>query len=158
MGSEADAMGTPRLVPGGCGWGCARVAELAPRSQPVPVRAQAERRLQALEGKESRTQQRLQELGQSITALQEQGQDTRRMAQRAKDGAQRATATAGMLSQVRPSPAMEYGVTVGAQPHRACVPPGPGASNAALHGAENSGERAGRSARQRPAACDTADG
>ncbi|KAM8995123.1 laminin subunit beta-2-like isoform 1-T1 [Ara ararauna] len=60
---------------------------------------EAERRLQALEGKESRVQRRLQELGQHITALQERDQDTRRMAQRAKDGAQRATATAGMLSQ-----------------------------------------------------------
>lgn len=104
MGSKADAMGTPRLVPGGCRWGCARAVGLALRSQPVPVRAQAERRLQALEGKESRVQRRLRELGERITALQERDQDTRRMAQRAKDAAQSATATAGMLSQVETQP------------------------------------------------------
>lgn len=70
--------------------------------QPVSVSSQAERRLQALEGKESRAQRQLQELAQNITALQERGQDTRRLAQQARDGAQRATATAGTLSQVRP--------------------------------------------------------
>lgn len=73
-----------------------------PHCQLVPVPSQAERRLQALEGKESRAQQRLQELAQSIAALQERGQDTRRVAQQARDGAQRATATSGTLSQVRP--------------------------------------------------------
>ncbi|NXX79647.1 LAMB1 protein, partial [Urocolius indicus] len=60
---------------------------------------EAERRLQALEGKESRAQRRLQELAQRVAALQERGRDTRRMAQQARDGAQRATATSGMLSQ-----------------------------------------------------------
>ncbi|NWS47019.1 LAMB1 protein, partial [Probosciger aterrimus] len=60
---------------------------------------EAERRLQALEGKESRAQRRLRELGQRVTTLQERDQDTHRMAQRAKDAAQSATATAGMLSQ-----------------------------------------------------------
>ncbi|NXC76981.1 LAMB1 protein, partial [Anhinga anhinga] len=60
---------------------------------------EAERRLQALEGKESRAQRRLQELAQRVTALQEQGQDVRRVAQQAKDGAQRATAASGSLSQ-----------------------------------------------------------
>ncbi|XP_054694271.1 laminin subunit beta-2-like isoform X4 [Grus americana] len=60
---------------------------------------EAERRLQALEGKESRVQQRLQELAQRVTALQEQGRDARRIAQQAKDGAQRATAASGTLSQ-----------------------------------------------------------
>ncbi|NXH13615.1 LAMB2 protein, partial [Bucco capensis] len=60
---------------------------------------EAERRLQVLEGKESRAQRRLRELAQRISALQERDQDTRRMAQQAKDGAQRATATSGTLSQ-----------------------------------------------------------
>ncbi|NXV84100.1 LAMB1 protein, partial [Atlantisia rogersi] len=60
---------------------------------------EAERRLQALEGKESRVQRRLQELAQRVTTLQEQGRDALRMAQQAKDGAQRATADAGTLSQ-----------------------------------------------------------
>ncbi|NXD69079.1 LAMB2 protein, partial [Eolophus roseicapillus] len=60
---------------------------------------EAERRLQALEGKESRVQRRLRELGQRITAPPPRDQDTRRMAQRAKDAAQSATATAGMISQ-----------------------------------------------------------
>ncbi|NXT34668.1 LAMB2 protein, partial [Pelecanoides urinatrix] len=60
---------------------------------------EAERRLQALEGKESRAQRRLRELAQRITTLQEQGRDAHRMAQQAKDGAQRATAASGMLSQ-----------------------------------------------------------
>ncbi|NWX10009.1 LAMB2 protein, partial [Caloenas nicobarica] len=60
---------------------------------------EAEPRLQALEGKESRAQRRLQELAQRVTALQERGRDTRRMAQQAKDGAQRATAASGTLSQ-----------------------------------------------------------
>ncbi|NXP48177.1 LAMB1 protein, partial [Heliornis fulica] len=61
---------------------------------------EAERRLQALEGKESRVQRRLQELAQRVTTLQEQGRDAQRMAQQAKDGAQRATADSGTLSQV----------------------------------------------------------
>ncbi|NXK24446.1 LAMB1 protein, partial [Arenaria interpres] len=60
---------------------------------------EAERRLQALEGKESRAQQRLQELARHVTTLQEQGQDARRLAQQARDGAQRATAASGTLSQ-----------------------------------------------------------
>ncbi|NXW62078.1 LAMB1 protein, partial [Eurystomus gularis] len=60
---------------------------------------EAERRLQALEGKESRAERRLRELVQSIAALQERGRDARRLAQQAKDGAQRATTTSGMLSQ-----------------------------------------------------------
>ncbi|NXT80472.1 LAMB1 protein, partial [Zapornia atra] len=60
---------------------------------------EAERRLQALEGKESRVQRRLQELAQRVTMLQERGRDARRMAQQAKDGAQRATADSGTLSQ-----------------------------------------------------------
>ncbi|NXL07937.1 LAMB2 protein, partial [Mesembrinibis cayennensis] len=60
---------------------------------------EAERRLQALEGKESQAQRRLRELAQRVTALQEQGQEARRMAQQAKDGAQRATAASGTLSQ-----------------------------------------------------------
>lgn len=73
--------------------------------QPVPMPAQAERRLQVLEGKESRAQRRLRELAQRITALQERGRDARRMAQQAKDGAQRATTASGTLSQVSPGPA-----------------------------------------------------
>ncbi|KAK1198689.1 LAMB2 protein, partial [Pygoscelis papua] len=60
---------------------------------------EVERRLQALEGKESRAQRRLQELAQRVTALQERGRDARRMAQQAKDGAQRATTASGTLSQ-----------------------------------------------------------
>ncbi|NXT21199.1 LAMB1 protein, partial [Syrrhaptes paradoxus] len=60
---------------------------------------EAERRLQALAGKESRARRRLRELAQRVTALQEQDRDARRMAQQAKDGAQRATAAAGTLSQ-----------------------------------------------------------
>ncbi|XP_009890852.1 PREDICTED: laminin subunit beta-2-like [Charadrius vociferus] len=60
---------------------------------------EAERRLQALEGKESRAQRRLQELAQRVNTLQEQGQDARRTAQQAKDGAERATAASGTLSQ-----------------------------------------------------------
>ncbi|OPJ71971.1 hypothetical protein AV530_009303 [Patagioenas fasciata monilis] len=60
---------------------------------------EAERRLQALEGKESRAQRRLRELAQRVTALRERGRDTRRVAQQAKDGAQRATAASGTLSQ-----------------------------------------------------------
>ncbi|NXG66102.1 LAMB2 protein, partial [Hemiprocne comata] len=60
---------------------------------------EAERRLQALEGKESQAQRRLRELAERVTALQEQGRDARRLAQQAKDGAQRATATSGTLSQ-----------------------------------------------------------
>lgn len=67
--------------------------------------AQAERKLQALQGKESRLQRRLRELAQRVAALQERGQGARRMAQEAKEGAQRATATSGTLSQVSPSPA-----------------------------------------------------
>lgn len=119
--SKADAMGTPRvarLVPGGRGW-CGVGAVGLPRlwgwhsgcggrracQQPVPVLAQAERRLQALEGKESRAQRRLRELAQRVTTLQEQGRDARRVAQQAKDGAQRATATSDTLGQVSPSPA-----------------------------------------------------
>ncbi|NXB53436.1 LAMB1 protein, partial [Leucopsar rothschildi] len=39
------------------------------------------------------------ELAQRITALQESSQDARHLAQQAKDGAQRATTTSGMLSQ-----------------------------------------------------------
>ncbi|NXW46909.1 LAMB2 protein, partial [Nyctiprogne leucopyga] len=60
---------------------------------------EAERRLQALEGKESRAQRRLRELAQRVTTLQQQGRDARRVAQQAKDGAQRATAASGTLSQ-----------------------------------------------------------
>ncbi|NXP16201.1 LAMB2 protein, partial [Thinocorus orbignyianus] len=60
---------------------------------------EAERRLQALEGKESRAQRRLRELARHVTTLQEQGQDARRLAQQARDGAQRATAASGTLSQ-----------------------------------------------------------
>ncbi|NWI50062.1 LAMB2 protein, partial [Calyptomena viridis] len=60
---------------------------------------QVGRKLQGLDGKESRAQQRLQELAERITALQEHGQDTRHMAQQAKDGAQRATTTSGTLNQ-----------------------------------------------------------
>ncbi|KAM6300840.1 laminin subunit beta-2-like [Aegotheles albertisi] len=60
---------------------------------------EAERRLQALEGKELRAQRRLQELAQRVAALQERGRDARRRAQQAKDRAQRATITSGMLSQ-----------------------------------------------------------
>ncbi|NXT58478.1 LAMB2 protein, partial [Pluvianellus socialis] len=60
---------------------------------------EVERRLQALEGKESRAQRRLRELAQRVTNLQERGQDARRVAQQAKDGAQRATAASAMLSQ-----------------------------------------------------------
>ncbi|NXF32088.1 LAMB1 protein, partial [Nyctibius bracteatus] len=60
---------------------------------------EVERRLQALEGKETRVQRRLRELAQRIAALQERGRDARRMAQQAKDGAQRATTTSGTLSQ-----------------------------------------------------------
>lgn len=73
--------------------------------QLVPMAAQAERRLQALEGKESRAQRRLQELAQRVNTLQEQGQDAHRMAQQAKDGAERATAASGTLSQVSSGPA-----------------------------------------------------
>ncbi|XP_054036227.1 laminin subunit beta-2-like [Dryobates pubescens] len=60
---------------------------------------EAERRLKALEGKESRVQRRLQELAQRITTLEEQGRDTRRVAQQAKDRVQHATATSGTLTQ-----------------------------------------------------------
>ncbi|KAF1508526.1 Laminin subunit beta-1, partial [Eudyptula albosignata] len=60
---------------------------------------EVERRLQALEGKESRAQRRLQELAQRVTALQERGRDARRVAQQAKDGAQRATTALGTLNQ-----------------------------------------------------------
>ncbi|NXK36161.1 LAMB1 protein, partial [Piprites chloris] len=60
---------------------------------------EAERKLQALDGKESRAQRRLRELAQRVTTLQEHGRDVRRMAQQAKDGAQRATTTSGTLSQ-----------------------------------------------------------
>ncbi|XP_054072022.1 laminin subunit beta-1-like isoform X2 [Rissa tridactyla] len=60
---------------------------------------EAERRLQALEGKESRAQRRLRELARHVTTLQERGQDVRRLAQQAKEGAQRATAASGTLSQ-----------------------------------------------------------
>ncbi|NWV51514.1 LAMB1 protein, partial [Daphoenositta chrysoptera] len=60
---------------------------------------EAERRLQALGRKESQAQRRLRELAQRVTALQERGRDARRTAQQAKDGAQRATTTAGTLSQ-----------------------------------------------------------
>lgn len=71
----------------------------------MPVPAQAERKLQALQGKESRLQRRLRELAQRVAALQERGQGARRLAQDAKEGAQRATAASGTLSQVSPSPA-----------------------------------------------------
>ncbi|NWU89131.1 LAMB2 protein, partial [Upupa epops] len=60
---------------------------------------EVERRLQVLQGKESRVQRRLQDLVQRIATLQEQDQDTHRMAQQAKDGAQRATVISGTLSQ-----------------------------------------------------------
>ncbi|NWI48213.1 LAMB1 protein, partial [Picathartes gymnocephalus] len=60
---------------------------------------EAERRLQVLDRKESQAQRRLKELAQRITALQERSQDAHHMAQQAKDGAQRATTTSGMLSQ-----------------------------------------------------------
>ncbi|KAJ7406863.1 laminin subunit beta-2-like [Willisornis vidua] len=75
------------------------VRQLPCLPQPVSVPAQAERRLQALDRKESRAQRRLRELAQHITALQERGQDARHMAQQAKDRAQHATTTSGMLSQ-----------------------------------------------------------
>ncbi|NXG24218.1 LAMB2 protein, partial [Grallaria varia] len=83
----------------------ATAAGNALRSARVAIRAaenkakEVERKLQALDGKESRAQRRLQELAQHVTALQERGQDARHMAQQAKDGAQRATTTSGMLSQ-----------------------------------------------------------
>ncbi|NXI53081.1 LAMB2 protein, partial [Chloroceryle aenea] len=60
---------------------------------------EVERRLQALEVKESQAQQWLQDLAQGITAVQERTQDTRRMAQEAKNRAQRATTTSGTLNQ-----------------------------------------------------------
>ncbi|NXQ61937.1 LAMB1 protein, partial [Anthoscopus minutus] len=60
---------------------------------------EAERRLQVLDRKESQAQRRLQELAERITALLEHGQDVHHMAQQAKDGAQHATTTSGMLSQ-----------------------------------------------------------
>ncbi|NXN63187.1 LAMB1 protein, partial [Himantopus himantopus] len=60
---------------------------------------EAERKLQALEGKESRAEQRLRELAQRVNTLQKQSQDARRVAQQAKDGAERATATSGTLTQ-----------------------------------------------------------
>lgn len=81
--------------------------------QPVPVPVQAERRLQALEGKESRAQRRLRELAQHVTTLQERGQDVRRLAQQAKEGAQRATAASGTLSQVTSGPAWKWRGTEG---------------------------------------------
>ncbi|NXD32288.1 LAMB2 protein, partial [Spelaeornis formosus] len=60
---------------------------------------EAERRLRALDRKESQAQRRLRELAQGITALQEHSQDARHMAQQAKERAQLATTTSGMLSQ-----------------------------------------------------------
>lgn len=60
---------------------------------------EAERKLKALQGKESRLQRRLRELAQRVTALQQRRQDAQRLAQDAKDGAQRATATSRTLSQ-----------------------------------------------------------
>ncbi|NXQ85293.1 LAMB1 protein, partial [Nyctibius grandis] len=60
---------------------------------------EVERRLQALEGKETRAQRRLRELAQRVAALQERGRDARRVAQQARDGAQRATTASGTLSQ-----------------------------------------------------------
>ncbi|NXJ16746.1 LAMB2 protein, partial [Odontophorus gujanensis] len=60
---------------------------------------EAERKLQALQGKESRLQRRLRELAQRVTTLQQRGQDTQRLAQVAKDRAQRATAASRTLSQ-----------------------------------------------------------
>ncbi|NXF48912.1 LAMB2 protein, partial [Oceanites oceanicus] len=83
----------------------ATVAGSALRSARDAIRAaesrakEAERRLQALEGKESRAQRRLRELAQRVTTLQERGRDAQRVAQQAKDGAQRATAASGTLSQ-----------------------------------------------------------
>jgi len=116
--NKADAAGTPSvagLVPGRRGrrgvgamglarwWGWQR-GRGGGRAcwQRVPVPAQAERRLQALEGKESRAQRRLRELAQRVTALRERDRDTRRVAQQAKDGAERATTASGTLSQVSP--------------------------------------------------------
>lgn len=96
------------LVPWVCqssGAGAVGAAGRHACQQLVPMPAQAERRLQVLEGKESRAQRRLRELAQRVTALQERGRDARRMAQQAKDGAQRATTASGTLSQVSPGPA-----------------------------------------------------
>lgn len=61
-----------------------------------------ERRLKALEGKESRVQRRLQELARGITSLEERGWHTHRVAQQAKDRVQHATATSGTLNHVSP--------------------------------------------------------
>lgn len=83
--------------------------------QPVPMPAQAERRLQALEGKESRAQRRLRELAQRVTTLQQQSRDAHRVAQQAKDGAQRATTASGTLSQVSSGPARTWHSTKGVQ-------------------------------------------
>ncbi|XP_064375116.1 laminin subunit beta-2-like [Dromaius novaehollandiae] len=60
---------------------------------------EAERKLQALEGKEQRVQKRLRELAQRVAALRERSQDGRRLAQRAEEQAQLATAAAGTLGQ-----------------------------------------------------------
>ncbi|NXP17647.1 LAMB1 protein, partial [Scytalopus superciliaris] len=79
----------------GSALGSARVAIRAAENKAK----QAERKLQALDGRESRVQRRLRELAQRVTALQEHNRDARHMAQQAKDGAQRATATSGTLSQ-----------------------------------------------------------
>lgn len=152
------------MIWGGCR-GFAEAVGLAmwAQWQPVPMHVQAERRLQALEGKESRAQRRLRELAQRITALRERGRDTRRMAQQAKDGAQRATAASGTLSQVSLGPAWPQHSTEralgagGFQPHHVLVPPGPGTGDAALRGAEGSSERACWGVQRGPAACDTAD-
>lgn len=75
-----------------------------PAAPGVPT-CQAERSLRVLDRKELQAQRRLQELAQRITALQESSRDAHHMAQQAKDGAQRATTTSGMLSQVSSFPA-----------------------------------------------------
>lgn len=119
---------------------------------------QAERKLKALQGKESRLQRRLRELAQRVTALQQRRQDAQRLAQDAKDGAQRATATSRTLSQVSPGLAAGGGGAVGSSASPRPVPPGPGAGDAALCGAQGPGERDGRGGRRGPAARHTADG
>ncbi|XP_064012973.1 laminin subunit beta-2-like isoform X3 [Pogoniulus pusillus] len=69
---------------------------------------EVERRLKALEGKESRVQRRLQELARGITTLEEQGWDTHRVAQQAKDRVQHATATSGTLNHDLAQVAQRY--------------------------------------------------
>ncbi|NXD30338.1 LAMB2 protein, partial [Spelaeornis formosus] len=114
--NKIDALGTSwvgRLVLGKCGWhwqvagtGRCQGSEAGTMGMVVAVAAaagvhtyQAERRLRALDRKESQAQRRLRELAQGITALQEHSQDARHMAQQAKERAQLATTTSGMLSQ-----------------------------------------------------------